>query len=521
MIGRVEEQSAGTPSGDRLILLASRNHANRIASGLRKTLTTQTAAAGTTRTYMDTADGRLGAQAMRLSTVREGRRSRVTWESADATQRVLRLAGTPGLATELPAGPFREALAGVIAERRLLPVARVHEPRGGLDVVDNLGKTVARVRFEQWFRASKEGGEGPLLLRVSSVRGFRKAFEQTLSAARKVAGPDARPAADPWELLGLTPADAKAPVRLQPEMMVGEAARRLLRAQLDVMRANETGTRNATDPEFLHEYRVAIRRTRVALSRFRGVFPAARTERFKRDFRWLGGVSGPARDTDVYLLELPKYEASLGTEAAAHLAPLRPYLEDRCTKAYAALRRAMDSQRYRRLMADWRTFLDQPVAERTRLEVARTPVGEYANTAIWKAHRRVLKDGRAIHDATPDQAVHDLRLRCKKLRYLLEFFRSLYPNTVVRAQIKALKRLQEVLGEFNDLSVQQESLMETASGMNEQGVATLETVVAMGRLVETLGSRQHDARRRFGARFEAFASQKNRARARKLFRPGS
>lgn len=521
MIRPAEEQAARKARGDQLVLLPSRRQADRIAAGLRRSLDAcAPAGARVTRTYMDTADGRLGAKAMRLCATPEGRMSRVTWESDASTHRVLRLSGKPGLASELPSGPFRNELADVIAERRLLPIARVKEARPGLDIVDARGKTVARVRFEQWSRVDKgrSTAAGPLLLRVSPVRGFRKAFERVLETVHELSEPTSRPAGDPLAMLGLAPAGGKRAVHLTPDLPVAEAARRLLLAELAAIESNEEGTRNATDPEFLHEYRVAVRRTRVVLSRFRGVFPARRVERFKRDFRWLGDVTGPARDTDVYLLELPAYEKCLSQEAAEHLAPLRPYLTARLKSAYATLRRAMDTQRYERLLTDWRTFLETPLAPRTTLNTAKMPVGAFADAAIWRIHKRVLKQGGAINDATPDQAVHDLRLACKKLRYLMEFFRSLYPAATIRRQIKALKQLQGLLGEFNDLSVQQNSLLATANGMADAGVAGLETIVAMGRLVETLGVRQRQARTRFGARFDAFASDKNRKRAHSLFR---
>ena len=57
------------------------------------------------------------------------------------------------------------------------------------------------------------------------------------------------------------------------------------------------------------------------------------------------------------------------------------------------------------------------------------------------------------------EAVHRLRIECKKLRYLMEFFAELFPKEEGSAVLRLLRRLQTRLGEFNDALVQQRSLM--------------------------------------------------------------
>ena len=473
------------------------------------------------RAYFDTADRRLRAAGARLSIARDGDASVLRWTQADGSVRVARVPGEPAFATDLPPGPLREALGAVIAERRLLPLAEVADAIPPIDVLDRRGKTVVRVALERWKPTSPETtpSREPLLLRVAPVKGYRKAFERVLGIVAEAQTPGPVVEADPLALIGVREDEVKArPVCLDEGMRTDTAVKTLLLAQVEAIEGNEAGTRQATDPEFLHEYRVAIRRTRVALSRLTGVFPQRTTERFKREFRWLGSVTGRARDLDVYLLELPHYKQALPEDAGDHLDPLRGYLEEGGKAAYVELDGALSTARYRRLMRDWRTFLERPVPQRTQLPHAARPVKEYAAERIWQMHRKVLKRGGAIDSDTPDEAVHDLRLSCKKLRYLMEFFRSLFDAGEIRTQIKALKRLQDVLGEFNDLAVQQGSLMETAEDMTGAGRAPLETVVTLGRLVEVLAARQRDARIRFHDRFDEFAAEANRKRARRLFR---
>ena len=88
-----------------------------------------------------------------------------------------------------------------------------------------------------------------------------------------------------------------------------EAVREVLQALLATIRLNESGVREDIDTEFLHDFRVAVRRTRSALSQVKGVFGGNRFEQFRDEFKWLGGLSGRLRDLDVYILSLPEYRA--------------------------------------------------------------------------------------------------------------------------------------------------------------------------------------------------------------------
>ena len=55
----------------------------------------------------------------------------------------------------------------------------------------------------------------------------------------------------------------------------------------------------------------------------------------------------------------------------------------------------------------------------------------------------MVKMGTAIDDDTPAEDLHELRKVGKELRYLLEFFASLYPAEVVKPLVKSLKGLQD------------------------------------------------------------------------------
>jgi CHAD domain-containing protein len=132
----------------------------------------------------------------------------------------------------------------------------------------------------------------------------------------------------------------------------------------------------------------------------------------------------------------------------------------------------------------------------------------------------MVKRGRRIQDDTPGAALHDIRIRGKKLRYLLEFFRSLYPAEAVGQLVGELKRLQDNLGDLNDYQVQSRSLHGFAAEMAEEGSAPLRTQLAMGRLLAQFEAGQAAERGRFAKRFERFASRENRKTFAQLFSKG-
>ena len=117
--------------------------------------------------------------------------------------------------------------------------------------------------------------------------------------------------------------------------------------------------------------------------------------------------------------------------------------------------------------------------------------------------------GAAIDGDTPAEALHELRKQGKELRYLLEFFASLYQAEVVKPMVASLKGLQDVLGRFQDREVQADQLRSLGDeiALLEGGAAAL---MAMGVLVARLGEEQAQARAEFAASFAAFAAKSQR-----------
>ena len=293
-------------------------------------------------------------------------------------------------------------------------------------------------------------------------------------------------------------------LQVVPGLTALEAVRRLHLGLLAAMRRHAPGLLDRTDPEALHDFRVAVRRTRVLLGQVdRDVLPAAVVANAKADFRWLGRETNRLRDLDVYLLGYPELRDLVPAGVRAYLQPFHDHLAAEVVAENARLGEVVEGARFRELLEAWEAYFGELFF--TGCVDAGQPVEVLAATRIRSVHARVLREGTAIDDGSPDSALHDLRIRCKKLRYLLEFFTDLYPAKRMRRLVKALKALQEVLGAFQDASVQSSAILDFGRAMAAAGDVPVDTELAMGMLAEAILQRQAEARAAFHAQFEAFA----------------
>ena len=476
------------------------------------------------RTFWDSFDGRVRGAGLALIATR-GRlaladAATYAEQAGDAPQRdAQRL-----FAADLPAGPLRERLASLLELRAATPVTRVRSRLLPVNVLDDEGKTVVRLRIEQATVLVAGEGATPLRprLHVVGVRGYDGELEQArallttrlgLVAAQRPLQDDAVAAS------GGTPGgtSSKLRVKLRPEQRADCAAVIVLTHLLGTIEANLPGTLADVDSEFLHDLRVAVRRSRALQRELAAVFEPEPLRRFRAHFKQLQAVTGQTRDLDVQLLEFGELTRDLPPAIAPDVAPLRALLQRRRETARAQMVSALRSPQTGALLEDWAEHLDglTTAGEAQRPDAARA-IGEVAAGRIAKVHKRMVRMGEAIDEASPHEALHDLRKQGKELRYLLEFFVSLYPADVIKPMVASLKSLQDVLGRFQDREVQAAQLRSIGDEVValQGGAAAL---MAMGVLMQRLADEQRQAREEFAQRFAAFASREQRRLVKQTF----
>lgn len=498
--------------------------------------------------FYDTFDWRLFGKSLVLEQGDGEIRLRRLSDGFTITQ--LQIDSLPDAIEELPDGALKDSILPIVVPRALLRLNHGQLLSRSYRVLNTDQKTVAYLVFHEFHPASMDHKPVPkdltqfttphatiqtrspaFFLELQPVRGYRKESQRLVKLLKNNGFTQAT-----WQdfytralkAAGVVPGSytTKITISLDPKMRADQATRLILTRLLEVIKANEAGIRADIDPEFLHDFRVAIRRTRSALSQVQEIFSAKVTERFRQDFSILGSFTNQLRDLDVYLLAENDYKSLLPANMRQDINPLFDLLRSRRSQALQDVITFMDSAEYTRILQDWQDFLAAPITE--EVEGEEQPPANAAVTIIKLSSRRirrwywrVIEDGNDLVSNPEDTLMHALRIKCKKLRYLIEFFESLYPPDKVSVLVSQLKKLQDNLGEFNDLSVQQAYLINLTEQLplnqehNRQSVAR--ALVATGSLVNSLSLRREEVRSHFAETFAQFASTQNQDLVRELF----
>lgn len=483
------------------------------------------------RTFVDTFDWSVYLSDATLEWRQTATGSTLIW--SNLTERGERLAQDsseqPGFPADLPHGPIRERLIKIVELRRLLPMMIVETRETTIHLLNEDDKTLARlVLHESRFQDPRGGAAGDLKARLclTPLRGYEDQGEAILTALCDTLGllpTDTPLLLEAVAAAGRQPADYSSKInhQLEPQGRADGATKEVLRSLFATLEANLEGARANLDSEFLHDLRVATRRIRSALGQVRRVFPDDLVTHFKGEFAWLQEVTGPVRDLDVYLLEFDAYQQALHPALRPDLEPLRTYLHLHYAERQGELVAALDSERFSRLREDWRAFLAAPIPAQASTPNGNRPIKWVADRRIRALAKRVRREGLAIRPDSPPEDLHELRKSCKKLRYLMEFFQSLYPKDQIRPLIGHLKVLLDNLGGFQDRTVQAGHLRDLARAMCEEGQASSDSLLAIGAVVGQLLAGQQQAREEFVQVFETFLSEGHQQGFRTLFGPAA
>lgn len=478
------------------------------------------------RIYLDTFDWRLYSKGSLLIEEQRPSETLTLWmKLSDNSLHGQFMTGAPKFVWNLPKSSLRDRLEAIVEMRVLLPVVQVKLQSTCFCLLNKHSKTILRLILKEGyvFHSSESYKTLKPRLCIEAIKGYRKPLQCGLMIINESLQLESAENLfdEALELVGKQAQgySSKLNIKLEPEMPIGEALRQILLQLLDTMEINYDGTRANLDSEFLHDFRVALRRTRSIFSQFKGVLPKAILKRYRPEFKWLGKITGPTRDLDVYLLKFPGYKDSLPITLQAGLEPLQLFLQKRQKSEQGELSKQLASIRYSSLMREWRAFLESGFDPSKWPEKASKPVWEIASRRTWKTYKEVLQEGETINDDTPATALHELRIKSKKLRYLMEFFQSLYPEDQVRQQISVLKSLQNNLGDFQDFEVQAKAINNFAHAM-QAGQSSLprETFIAIEVLIDSLHQHQKIVRKNFSGRFSRFSRPENRRICEKLFK---
>jgi triphosphatase len=196
--------------------------------------------------------------------------------------------------------------------------------------------------------------------------------------------------------------------------------------------ANAAGMQRSSDPEYLHQLRVGLRRLRAALRAFAPVVQGAKP--LRTALGRLTPALGTARDWDVFVETLEKAGAGPGL--------LRSARRKRSEARRAALA-TVASPQFQRFLFRALRWLQSSAPRRDITVRALAPL------RLERLHRKVLTNV----DAETPRERHKLRILVKRLRYACEFFAPAFDARLAKPYIRRLAHLQELLGQLNDITV--------------------------------------------------------------------
>lgn len=434
-------------------------------------------------TWLDTFDWRLrkAGRLLRYDEDRDARRLIVTDLAGDElVSYTVTALEWPCRQDALPDGPVRDAVAPHIEPRALLAIARIRRQLTKTRVLDVLGKTICYVVIDRATVVRAPAQLLPVRVSISAVRGYQaEANELTeqMCAVRGLARSDGTRFTDAIAMNGMKgiapplhplPGKSQAQSEIGPGTPVDLAVASALLGWLTAMELTAPGAAADVDIEFLHDLRIAVRRSRSLVKLAGDVLPDSLADRFAPELKWLGDLTSPTRDLDV-LLET--FES-----VPDELTPLVEHMAGRREVERRRLRRGLGSARFRTFVSDWRSALEAVVAA----PQANAPsTADVAAARIQAMYGNVAKRARAITPSTRGNKLHSLRKRCKELRYALDAFRPVCEPAAYKSVLRQLKDLQDSLGAMQDAHVQAIALQKAADDLLKAG-APAGTLLAMG-----------------------------------------
>ncbi len=445
--------------------------------------------------------------------------------NSDRPLQTLPFTGNPAYPDSFPESSLRKRIIPILEMRALIAQAQTSEDNTTFKVLNADEKTILRFVLKNVYTGSgRNMRKRTSCMILRGVRGYTdicEQFQNNLQSAGLVES------AEDDYLLTLRGLDkkpgqytSKIKITLDRQMPAFEALRHILKYLLNIIVLNEKGIKQDIDTEFLHDFRVAVRRTRSALSQLKKLLPKDEGKKFKADFKYLGRLTNELRDLDVYLLNRKKYITMLPAELQADLDLLFRSLTAEREKQHRKITLALNSAKYRQVIRDWKSFLSSDADKFGLPPATGEPIIGVARKTIYKKYKQVISLGQEIIQNNDSEKLHTLRIDCKELRYLMEFFSSLFPEKDIGYLLRQLKRLQDNLGDFNDFHVQQEKLKGFLDTLPPKDSGVLKTALAIGCLVGNLHTRQQQVQFAFSETFKQFAGADNLALARKLFKNG-
>ncbi len=232
------------------------------------------------------------------------------------------------------------------------------------------------------------------------------------------------------------------------------AARQIMAVQYRLMVDNAAAALNQPDPAPVHDMRVAMNRLRAALALFHPLLGGAADAAAEKLLRDVRSTFGPARDAQLWVSFLNNL---LRKEKIPSTSPLRAYARDETAKMEQALANLQEDLTHESFDALCRQLTVVIERDLPLLAVESSVCfAPFASERLAKRFASVLEEPDDTNDMSAEE-MHQVRKRCKRLRYWAEFAAPVLDKPIHELAHRA-KAVTSAFGDVHDLDVQREQL---------------------------------------------------------------
>ena len=242
------------------------------------------------------------------------------------------------------------------------------------------------------------------------------------------------------------PLSPKTPLKTAVVNYLHKALRRAKRLECSVVKMDRGGC--------LHDYRVLIRKARSIIGQLKAVFPEETRMKLRDDLAAIGNLTNAARDLEVYACRRKMYSKLLPANLQKGLEEFFKGVESRYLNERRRLSHLLSAPPYAGLIDQWIASLAERPPASEELSHSMTCVGDVALSLLPQRLSKLRSGLAGMGGDTGDAHLHDVRILCKKTRYLVEFLTPVLPPCESQMLDNSLSELQDKLGAINDLSVQ-------------------------------------------------------------------
>lgn len=390
---------------------------------------------------------------------------------------------------DFPDSEAKDRLKPILNLRALYPIFKGILKIEQLNLYNDEGKILVFGQLISIY--TPEQPRSPIIrqLVITPVTGYKKEYELASQLIGELGGfkPTLKPLDSLLGGLGMAPKPytVKPQITLPAMMPARAAVSSIISIMIEKQRLTEQGIIKDIDSEFLHHFRVAIRMVRAAIVQLKEVFPPQDVINLKQRFGDLARETNQLRDLDVFILDKKRYMNLLPESMRDDLLPMFDDFEKNRQVEAKRISRWIASRAYRQEMDELEALFSHGYSA-VETAWSEKPNIDLAVNKLHKTYKKIYKAAIKIDNDTPDEKIHNIRIDCKKLRYLLYFFGDEFNTKKVKIFSKHLKSLQDKLGVFNDLTVQGEFLRNYLVQMEHKPHKDIMLIASLGGLISTL-----------------------------------